>query len=40
MMQMLILVMVILGKKMVTRRNRPMEEEDGVQSKAADEVRQ
>ena len=32
--------MLILGMKMVTRRNRPMEEEDGVQSKAADEVRQ
>ena len=39
MMQMVILVL-ILGMKMVKTRNQPMEEEDGVQSKGTDEVRQ
>ena len=39
MMQMVILVLV-LGIKMVKTRNQPMEEEDGVQSKGTDEVRQ
>ena len=39
MMQMVNLVL-LLGMKMVLTRNQPMEEEDGVQSKGTDEVRQ
>ena len=39
MMQMATLVLV-LGMKMVKTRNQPMEEEDGMQSKRTDEVRQ
>ena len=39
MIQMVILVLV-LRRKMVLTRNQPMEEEDGVQSKGTDEVRQ
>ena len=39
MMQMVILVLV-LGSKIVKTRNQPMEEEDGMQFKRTDEVRQ
>ena len=38
-MQLVILVM-IKGNILVIKRNQPMEEEDGVQSKGTDEVRE
>ena len=34
------MVILLLGMKMVLTRNQPMEEEDGMQSKGTDEVRQ
>ena len=36
----MVILVLLLGMKMVLTRNQPMEEEDGVQSKGTDEVRQ